>query len=214
MSLKAPILPEGPLTFADYFKLNAEIEDVLACFDFGFVVRNCELPRRSLDPVRLRETRARLEEGILYVSLTSEAARREFLIAPVLLEAVHFTHARIKVEYPLDVGPQLKGTLDFLLRAEQRVVVIEAKNADLQRGFMQLAVELIALDRWLGDESSHELLYGAVSIGNAWQFGILDRAARRVTQDVNLYRVPGDFEQLLEILVALLKPEAKEEKRQ
>ncbi|MCP4662585.1 MAG: PD-(D/E)XK nuclease family protein [bacterium] len=202
--MRPPILPDTPLNFSDYFRLSAEIEDILACLGCSFEAKSCELPRKELDATRLRETRARLEEGLPCLSLTSEAARREFLIAPVLWEAVHFTRAKIKVEYPLEVGPQLKGTVDFFLRAQHHVLIVEAKNGDLQRGFTQLAVELIALAEWLGEEKGDALLYGAVSMGDAWRFGILDRGAKHVTQDLRLYTVPDDFEELLEILVAVL----------
>lgn len=60
---------------------------------------------------------------------------------------------------------------------------------------MQLAVELIALDQWTDSPSDH--LYGAVSTGEIWRFGILERTAKRITQDLNLFRVPADLEELL-----------------
>lgn len=47
--------------------------------------------------------------------------------------------------------------------------MVEAKQADMTRGFTQLAVELIALDRWV--ESNDLILYGAVTTGDIWQFG-------------------------------------------
>lgn len=37
------------------------------------------------------------------LSLTSEMARREFLIAPVLTEVLHYTQATLNVEYPVAV---------------------------------------------------------------------------------------------------------------
>jgi hypothetical protein len=36
------------------------------------------------------------------------------------------------------------------LHAAGKLLVVEAKNADLARGFTQLAVELIAIDVWTG----------------------------------------------------------------
>ncbi|MBI1930040.1 hypothetical protein HYR99_38035 [Candidatus Poribacteria bacterium] len=196
------IRAETSYTFADYFQSNFDVEDILSHFGYSFQAKNCVLPSATLKQDRLRELKSRLEESLPYLSLTSEVARREFLIAPVLLEVVHYTHAQIKVEFPLEVNEQLKGTLDYYLQAKNNLLIIEAKNADLQKGFTQLAVELVALDQWL--ESSLESLYGAVSIGNIWQFGILDRPAKGVTQDLNLYRVPADLEDLLKILVAIL----------
>ncbi len=201
--MKKPLIPESvSYTFADYFKLNADVEDVVAHFGYGFQLKKGALPRRELDTAHMLETKARLEESLAYVSLTSEVARREFLIAPVLIEAAHYSHARVKVEFPLEVNDQLKGTLDYLLRAKNNFLVVEAKNADLQRGFTQLAVELIALDQW--EEDIQELLCGAVSVGDVWRFATLDRGARRVTQDLDIYRVPADLEEVLMILVAVL----------
>lgn len=44
----------------------------------------------------------------------------------------------------------------------------------------------------------------AVSTGVIWQFGNLQRQTKQITQDLNLYRVPADLEELLRILVAIL----------
>ena len=38
-----------------------------------------------------------------------------------------------------------------------------------------------------------------------WQFVILHRESKQITQDLNLYRVPNDLETLMKILVALMK---------
>ncbi len=199
--MRDPVVP-GAYTFSDYFKMNAEIEDILAHFGYSVGAKTCTLPCREIDRAPLGAMRALFEETLPFLSLTNETARREFMISPVLQETVRQTHATLKVEYSLEVDDELKGTLDYLLRAEHNVLVIEAKNADLQRGFTQLAVELIALDRWL--EDADELLYGVVSIGDAWRFGYLERGAKRITRDLNHYRVPADLEDLVGILAAVL----------
>ncbi len=126
-------------------------------------------------------------------------ARREFLIAPVITDLLHYTNATLNVEYPVAVSNQLKGSLDYLLQNDQTFVVIEAKNEDLERSFVQLAIELIALDQWI--ESEQPIIRGAISTGNIWQFGQFSRQSREVTQDLNLYRVPADLEELLRILI-------------
>lgn len=197
-------ISEGIYTFTDYFKMNAEVEDILAHFGVAFESKLCKLPSRELDRAALANLRTRIEESLPFLALNNETARREFLISPVLLETVRHTHAKLRAEYPLEVDDQLKGTLDYFLRAKHYVLVIEAKNADLYRGFAQLAAELVALDRWLGDDEAGERIYGSVSTGDSWRFGFLDRPARRVTQDLSLYTVPDDLEQLVGILTALL----------
>jgi hypothetical protein len=129
-------------------------------------------------------------------------ARREFLIAPVLIDVLHYTQATLNVDYPVAVNHQLKGSLDYLLQNQQIFLVIEAKNEDLEQRFIQLAIELIALEQWL--ESDQPILKGAVSTGNIWQFGQFDCQSREVTQDLNLYRVPADLEDLLRVLVNMI----------
>ncbi len=199
-----PILPEGPATFADYFKLNADLPKILDAFGVSYRIDACELPRKGLESARLGDLKRRLVETFPHVSLTSEVARREFLIAPVLMEAAHSANARIQVEFPLEVDEQLKGTLDYFIEAaEHRMLIVEAKNGDVTRGFAQLAVELVALDRWVGD-SPEAQLYGAVSVGDVWKFGFLNRPEQLLTEDLNTYSVPTDVEQVVETLVAIL----------
>ena len=201
---KIPVIqPDQSYTFGDYFKLNYDPEEILAYFGYSFQPQSLELPKSERELERLENLKQRLQESLPYVSLTSEAARREFLIAPVLMELIYYTQARLKVEYSLMVNDQLKGALDYYLQSENHLLVIEAKNADLQRGFTQLAVELIAIDQW--SPTSSPMLYGAVSIGNVWQFGVLNRQLKQILQDINLYRVPADLEDLLRILIAILK---------
>lgn len=120
----------------------------------------------------------------------------------------------MRIEYYLDVTNQLKGTLDYYLQNQDNFLLVEAvfdahlleqvriENENLQRGFTQLATQLIALDQWL--DPKNEALYGAVSIGNVWQFGILQRQHKQIVQDLNLFRVPTDLDDLLQVLVAIL----------
>lgn len=202
MGRRSIIRADQSYSFSDYFKLNFAPQDILAFFGVELVRMSVVLPRYEGVLDRVGDLRGRLEESLPRVGLTSEMARREFLIAPVLMEVLDYTQATLNVEYPIVVSPQLKGSLDYLLQSKGLFLVIEAKNEDLERRFVQLAVELIALDQWF--ESEEPILYGAISTGNIWQFGCFDRQAKVITQDFNLYRVPGDLEELLRILVRLL----------
>ncbi len=201
--MRPPILPDdASYTFADYFRLHIDIEALLTHFGYTYQVANYSLPRSARSLERLDDLRARLEESLPYVSFNNDIARREFLIAPVLMEVVHYTQAKIRTEFSISVNAQLKGTVDYYVQQAHNLLIVEAKNADLQQGFVQLAVELVAFDQWLMQEAP--LLYGTVSMGNIWQFGILDRVAKQVTQDYNLFRVPADLSDLMPILVAIL----------
>lgn len=202
MSRLTIIKPDQSYTFADYFKLNFAPQDILAYFQVSLQRRSLQFPQYTGTLDRLLDLKNRIDESLPRLSLTSEMARREFLIAPVLTDLLHYTQATLNVEYPIVVSHQLKGSLDYLLQSDGVFLAIEAKNEDLERGFVQLAIELIALDQWI--ESDQTLIHGAISTGNIWQFGQFDRHSRQMTQDLNLYRVPADLEDLLRILVQTL----------
>ncbi len=200
---KASILEPGKsYDFRNYFEMAYEPDDILAEFDVTLERRSLTLPKANGDFGSIAALKSSLQSRLPYVSLTSEAARREILIAPIVLTLIDYTQAQLRIEYSINVSEQLKGALDYYLHTQHSLLVIEAKNADLARGFTQLAVELIALDQWT--TSAEPLLYGAVSTGDVWQFGRLHRQQRRIEQDLNLYRVPADLEELFQILVGLL----------
>ncbi|MBD2137946.1 hypothetical protein H6F32_10175 [Anabaena sp. FACHB-1237] len=189
-------------TFRKYFDLRFAPADILQELGATLIKSTINLPVTNNKITRLDDLKSRLEDAIQRVSLTSEAARREVLIAPILLEIAHITQATINIEYPIEINQFLRGDLDYYLQSQNNVVVVEAKQADLTRGFTQLAVELIAINEWFpGDEP---ILYGAVTTGEIWQFGSFQRDNKLITQDLMLYRVPTDLEILMKILVAIL----------
>lgn len=197
-----------PLTFQDYFKLNLpadEIGDLL-----GYMYRRESLnvaaihtKQTIIDTVRIANLLDRIKEGLQHVGMNSEMARREFLIAPVLSEVIHYTGARVYVEYSVKASDSLQGSLDYLFKTEQQLLVIEAKHGDLQRGFHQLMAELVALDLKKTTTANH--LYGIVSMGDVWQFGRLDRQNKTIIQDTEHYGVPMNTELLIRIMVGILQ---------
>lgn len=191
--------PDESYTFAKYFELAYDIEDILADLDCSFDRKLLNFPKTDQVISELNELRQQILDGIQYVSITSEQARREFLIAPIIRQVCRQTHKRVRVEYPITVNNWLKGTLDYYF---QELLVIEAKRDNLENGFTQLAVELIALDQWIN--SDIPILYGAVTTGNDWRFGEFHRQQRLIIQDFKLYRVPEELEILIGILVGLL----------
>ena len=196
------ILQDGKsYSFRQYFELPYEPDEILAEFGYGLTIGNLSLPASKQSFDRLPNLRQQIEEVLPLVSLTSEMARREVLVSPVLLEIVRQCRCQLKIEYPLMVNDRLKGNLDYLLRAKSSVAVVEAKRDDLSRGFTQLAIELIAL----AEVVDQSVIYGAVTIGEAWRFGKLDRQQCQISQDLTLYRVPDDLEQILAILLGIIE---------
>lgn len=200
--------PDQSYTFSKYFELGFESGELAAEFGYSLNRKVLNLPQFIGELDRLQELRSRIEEILPYVPLTSELARREILISPVVTELIHYIHAELRIEYPLKVSDKLQGSLDYLLRVgvpTTQLLIIEAKYEDLTRGFTQLIAELIAIDQWdkSPDVSMQPVLVGAVSTGTIWQFGILDRCRKHFEQGVNSYRVPEDLEQVMRILVAV-----------
>ncbi len=137
------------------------------------------------------------------ISITSEIAKREFLIAPLLVEILRNSDVKINVEYPLEVDDKLGGSLDYLLRAKHNLIVIEAKKGDLDKGFNQLAAEMIALDKY-EEESKTDILYGAITIGNYWNFGYLDRKRKHIAKNIYSQSIPQDTRELFSILLGII----------
>lgn len=197
------LLPDKIYTFRSYFKMRFSIVDILRELGASFTKAAIVPPNATaIDSDRLQSLTDRVKATAARVNLSSEAARREALIFPVLFEVAELTGAQMEIEYAVDVSPYLRGELDYLLRTHQNALIVEAKNADLVHGFTQLAAELIALDGWT--DSTEAILYGAVTTGDIWQLGSFDRTSRIITQDLELYRVPTDLPILMSILVAML----------
>lgn len=201
------VLPDSVTSFYDYFKLNVPIEDITEALGYKYQKQRLVLPRTSEVFPWEASLHARIDATLPLVSFTSETARREFLIAPVLLEVALHLKARLRSEYPLAISEQLRGSLDYFLLTDMGFMVVEAKNADMERGFAQLAAEMAALDKWT--KSADRYLYGAVSIGDSWRFGVVDRQAKTLTQDVTLYYVPQGLNDLLAVLVAIVRGNAE-----
>jgi len=205
-------LPDS-LSFSDYFKLNFYPEEILNYFNYSFEMKLLTFAKNVNNLAELESLEKRLVKSLPYITFDNEMARREFLIAPVLMDLIEYTKSNLKVCYALTVNNQLRGELDYFIESNiksdgevnHQFLVIEAKDENLERGFKQLAVEMVALAHVL--EAKQRYIYGAVSIGKVWQFGILDRQTKSVVQDLHLYRVPDDLKELMSILIAILNGE-------
>jgi hypothetical protein len=200
---RPPLLdPNRSYTFSNYFELGFAVDDLVAEFGYSFERKFLDLPQYSGSLDRLAELKQRIEEVLPFVDLENEATRREILIAPIVTDLIHYSHAKLRIEYSIKVDNQLQGNLDYYLRTTTNLIVIEAKQADINRGFIQLATEMIALDKWT-DSTQSEIL-GAVTTGNIWQFGVLHRQKQSIEQAINLYRVTEELEIVVRTMLAAL----------
>lgn len=203
--MKHPILKENKnYTFADYFDLSYSTKDIVAELGYQFRLEKLALPCASIvDNEKVTQLKENLYKKLPHISLNSEMAKREFLISPLLFLLLDYVEFDINVEYSVNVNEKLKGNIDYLLRSAHNFIVVEAKNADLEKGFTQLAAELIAFSQY--SENDKELLYGAVTVGNIWQFGLLDAKNKILHKDIDAFLVPADLEKLFAVLLGILK---------
>jgi hypothetical protein len=196
--------PNESYTFSKIYELKAEIDELVTELGYHFSRQLLNLPLYQDSLEGIEALKKRIMAILPYVSLSTEMARREILISPVVTQLVSYTQAQLRIEYSLKVSRQLQGSLDYFLYNEHHFIIIEAKKGDLDDGLTQLAAQLIALDKWL--DSQETLLLGAVTNGNLWQFMTLNRIKKQITQGLENYRVPEDLEILMRILVQALKP--------
>jgi hypothetical protein len=185
-----PILEADKIyLFSQFTEFSQPPDEILAELGYQWAVESLALPRQPAP--ELTELQHSLERRIQLTPLTSEQARRETLVSPILFQVVELLNLRLNIEYPI-LGKRSKGTLDYLIRGQKTLVVVEAKRDDLTRGLTQLAVEMTEM----GD------CYGVVTTGNIWQFAQL--SGTLITQDLNLYRVPTDLADLISRLLGIL----------
>jgi hypothetical protein len=189
--------------FSRYFELPFTLEDILLELDCTLCRTPISLPTTHTIPA-LENLRQQLERNLRRTNLLNESTRREALISPVLLEVCDLADQTLNIEYAISVNDYLKGTLDYYIAASN-LLVIEAKQSDLVRGFTQLAVELVALDQWMRSDTPQ--IYGAVTTGEVWKFGVFDRTSRQVLEDRHLYPLLPQPEPLVRILLGILQAE-------
>ncbi|WP_392530708.1 hypothetical protein [Nostoc sp. C117] len=202
MSKPKILQPDGNYSFRSYFEFASDTDEVLAEFDYAFIRKRLQLPRTSNQLQGLDQLQQQLEDTIPYVTLSSETAKREILVAPVLSKVAVTCKRLLRIEYPLKVNNLLQGNLDYFIQSEHNLVVVEAKRDDLTRGFTQLAVEMIALSML---EDAPNIVYGVVTMGDVWIFGTLEQNIHTITRDITSYTLPDDLVEIVKILVGILE---------
>lgn len=152
--------------------------------DLGLHVRDADL-FPSVPPCPVRDSIAEVvrEGAQLALANSTEKAKSEFIIAPVLLELRRLAGGKIAlfsgVEWDVDPARGLAGYCDFImtkggsehvLRAPF-VAVVEAKNDLIRTGLGQCIASMYAAR--ISNERTHERsgpVFGVVTTGAAWKF--------------------------------------------
>ncbi len=162
------------------------------------------LPRsEDIDEALIENLRSAYYAIIPKISVNSEASKREIMIAPILQGVIRTIDAKLNIEYAIEVDDKLSGLIDYFFLSKQEFIVIEAKNGDLEKGFNQLAAEMIAVDKYEENDSPNSI-YGAISIGEVWRFAILEREVKRLVKDIHTFRFPEDLQDIFSILKGVL----------
>ncbi len=197
-------------TFSDYFNMANPVEEIITEFGYTYLIEAIQLPRdKKIDQKLLDGLVNSYYSLIPKVSLNSEIAKRELMIAPLLHTVIKTLNAKLNVEYTVDINDKLAGTIDYLFRSSQELIVIEAKKGDLEKGFNQLAVEMIAMDIY-EEQNKPQWLYGAITIGEVWRFAVLERQNKRLIKDIHTFRFPEDINNLFSILTGILNKNTAE----
>jgi hypothetical protein len=159
-----------------------------------------------------------LENTPLALAISTEKARSELLIMPVLLEVrrqlLHKVSLFSGIEFNVAPEKNLKGVCDFLfsrspeqLTLEAPVVaIVEAKNENIKAGIGQCIAEMLAAQMF--NQSREQVtgrIYGVVTTGSNWRF--LRLSGNLVEIDLSEYYIQN-VGQIVGILVAALAEEA------
>ncbi|MEH2281383.1 MAG: hypothetical protein V7K90_08570 [Nostoc sp.] len=152
-----------------------------------------------------------LKENVdLAVAISSEKARSEMIISPILLEIRRKFNYEISlfsgVDFTVDSQRGLNGFCDFILSLSSEqllvrspvVVLVESKNENLRSGLAECIAEMVAAQLF-NERGGNQIkaIYGAVTIGTIWQF--LKLESNVVSIDLSEYYIK-DIKKILGIL--------------
>lgn len=148
------------------------------------------------------------------LSLSSEKARSEFIVAPILLELRELVQHNISIYSGVrfDVSPKegLQGVCDFIVTKSPPLptvqapllVMVEAKKNDLEEGLGQCAAEMVAAQRVNQEEKVNQSsVFGCVTTGELWQF--LQLSEKTLLIDPGKHYI-DQIEMILGILVKMV----------
>lgn len=156
-----------------------------------------------------------LSENVdLAVAISSEKARSEMIISPILLEIRRKFNYEISffsgVDFTVDSQRGLNGFCDFILSLSSEqllvrspvIVLVESKNENLRSGLAQCIAEMVAAQLF-NERSGNQIkaIYGAVTIGTIWQF--LKLEGNVVSIDLSEYYIKG-IKKILGILYSAI----------
>ena len=159
---------------------------------------------------RLKEA---LEETLeLATNISTEKARSELIITPILLEVRRIFQGKIGyfsgTSFNVDESRGLNGICDFILSASENqllitapvMTLVEAKDNDIKLGLGQCVAEMVAAQVFNERKGQLQTIYGVVSTGTLWKFLTLE------AQTLKIDRSEYFIAQIEEIIGILVEP--------
>ncbi|WP_392436139.1 hypothetical protein ACF3DV_04485 [Chlorogloeopsis fritschii PCC 9212] len=157
--------------------------------DFGLTLDESRSLFADTKPVSPSDTlKILLKDYIpLATSISTEKAKSEFLIAPILAEVRRLLNNQVSLfsgnEFNVDSTKGLQGFCDYIISGSQEqlfitapvIIIFEAKKEDIIGGLGQCVAGMIAAQLFNQKQNNEvEKIYGSVTTGTNWKFLILE----------------------------------------
>ncbi|MEO0985256.1 MAG: hypothetical protein AAFY20_06875 [Cyanobacteria bacterium J06639_14] len=166
-----------------------------------------------IEPVEINSFFAEImrENVPLALSINTEKARSELIVAPVLVELRKRLNHQISlfsgIEFNVDNRRGLNGVCDFIISASSRQIlisapiinIVEAKNENIKSGIPQCIAAMYAA--YLFNQSKEIVVpyvFGVVTTGSSWKFMRLE--GQKVVVDSMEYFIDS-VEKIMGILI-------------
>ncbi len=143
-------------------------------------------------------------------TIASEASICEKLISPIIKEVAYFNNVTVwsHIQFDLKDNDVLTGYPDFIAGIKSEyddmslgspiLCLAEAKKEDFTKGWAQVTAEMYAAYKMNENENKAVPVYGLVSTGKQWEFGILNKNI--LTIDTNTYSVSSNMQEVFDVL--------------
>ena len=149
-------------------------------------------------------------------AIGTEKAKSEFIVAPILAELRERMDQQISLfsglEFNIDEAQGLTGRCDYIISASPLqfsltspvLMMVEAKNDNINEGLGQCMAEMIAAQRFNQQEGNEtKTIYGCVTTGSIWRF--LKLEGKQIWIDDKQYFIQTP-ELVLGILARIVSP--------
>lgn len=188
---------------------------VIARNNFGLTLDESRNLFANTEPVSPSETLRMLFSDYvpLATSISTEKARSEFIIAPLLAEVRRLLNNQVSLfsgnEFNVDSKRGLQGFCDYIICGSQEqlfitapvIIVFEAKKEDIIGGLGQCVAAMVAAQYFNQNQGNEvKYIYGSVTTGTNWKFLILEGTT------VYIDKIEYYIKEIDKILGILLQP--------